>query len=583
MTLNILYGPPGSGKTTAIQSLLKEMKFSYISIGEIYRKEIEKKSIFGEELRQYVETDTEYPQHIIRRIVEPYILEITDSHIIILDGFPKHEKELEVLETILKNHSVSLKKGKVITLNIDLGTALNRMLRRTVCPKCDFHADQNAVCPRCGYKEMIRRQDDNNQEFTSRFNTFMRNNKLIVSQLNAMGFETITVDATQNKTILLDIIKSQVFAEATSTPYQAFQQLTGLHSKVMSTIDHAYISPPVRLLHSHKLLYEVSKYKPVTILNWDVSQPNERTYRYDMQLDLMVIGRSKEHFLFSEGSPFATQVPHKLELDTYEKKFEMILDNLQATNKFSKEAVDQIHTNYTVLKEQVLDKIIKDDYLLPDYTKKSLININRLLKRNDIADFIDANYFYYFNSRLMTEWIPYCIETITGPRSIEKVFEAGIFGRRIFRYADGKTDDSEVNDLSYLLEYKKHITSLVRDCKLIPSIELLYWSLEYAGIQHFGNDYEFFERYGEYLGEQLSNQLTTVSDDGSNYFEMKEDYGVSIDPCSGKYLTKNSKSSVKHTRINSIYGIYILLGSKMLAINNTNFKYPQYIGVDKVV
>lgn len=583
MTLNILYGPPGSGKTTAIQSLLKEMKFSYISIGEIYRKEIEKKSVFGKELQGYVETDTEYPQHVIRRIVEPHILNIKDNQIIILDGFPKHEHELEVLEIILNNHSTPLKKGKVVTLTLDLQTAMGRMLRRTVCPKCDFHADQETICPRCGYEKMLRRHDDTDQEFTNRFNTFVRNNQLIAHNLNAMGFETVTIDAAQDKDSLRNIIKSELFTEAISTPYENFQRLTGLKSKVISTLDHSYVSPPIRLLHSHKLLQEINKSKPVTILNWDVSQPNERTYRYDMQIDLMVVGRSKEHFIFSEGEPYATQIPRAVALATYEKKFEIILDNLQATKKISQETSEQIHKNYLVLKKEVFNKMIKNDQLLPQYTKLALINLNRLLQRYSVADFIDENYLYYFNSRLMTEWIPYCIETVTGKRSMERVFEAGIFGRRIFRFTDSRLNDTEINEITYLQQNKNNVATLIRDAKIIPSIEILYWSLEFAGVQHFGNDYDFFNRYSEYLKEPLANQLTSMIDDGSNYFELKEDYGVSINSISGKFITKNNTSSVKHTRINSIYGLYVLLGDKMLTINDEDFIYPQQVGVDKPI
>lgn len=582
MTLNILYGPPGSGKTTAIQSLLHEFDFSYISIGEIYRKEIEKNSVFGKELQEYVETDTEYPKHVIQRIVEPYILNAKNDEIIILDGFPKHEHELEVLELILDKLSNPVERGKVVTLTLDLQTAVDRMLRRTVCPKCDFHADKETICPRCGYEKMLRRHDDTNQEFTNRFNTFVRNNQLIAGYLNTIGFETVTIDASQDKESLRNLIKSHLFNDkASPTPHETFQQITGLKSKVISTLDHSYVSPPVRLLDSHKLLYEINKIKPVTILNWDVSQPNERTYRYDMQIDLMFIGRSKEHFIFSEGKPYAIQTPRVINFATYERKFESIVENLQATKKIDQETTNQVHENYLNLKKQVIDKMMRNDQLLPQYTKLALVNINKHLQRDNIASFIDDNYLYYYNSSLMTQWIPYCIETITGLKSIEKVFEAGVFGRRIFRLTDTQLDDAEMNTVTYLQRNKNNIVTLIREGKIIPSIELLYWSLEFAGVQHFGNDYNFFTRYSEYLGEALTNQLTSMTDDGSNYFEFKEDYGVSIDPSSGKFITKNNTSSVKRTRINSIFGLYVLLGKKMLAINDPDFRYPHQVGIDE--
>jgi len=61
-----------------------------------------------------------------------------------------------------------------------------------------------------------------------------------------------------------------------------FSTITGMDFEIISTIDHPYVSPPMRLVNGHALLYEKSKKAKICILNWNVSQPNDRTYNYDM-------------------------------------------------------------------------------------------------------------------------------------------------------------------------------------------------------------------------------------------------------------------------------------------------------------
>ena len=84
-----------------------------------------------------------------------------------------------------------------------------------------------------------------------------------------------------------------------------FQSITGLDFEIISTVDHPYVSPPIRLLDSHRKLLKLHKKQRVCVLNWDVSQPNDRTYRYDLQIDLGFIIKNKSLFLFNEKEPYA--------------------------------------------------------------------------------------------------------------------------------------------------------------------------------------------------------------------------------------------------------------------------------------
>lgn len=583
MNLNILYGPPGSGKTTVVQSLLKTHSFHYLSIGEIYRKEQSANSTFGKELRKYVDADLEYPKDVIYRMVQPYFHSVPKNEKLILDGFPKHQAEVEVLQNLLAESSFDIDLGSVINLEIDIDRGIKRMSSRFVCPRCDFHGSELGSCPRCHYHELTKRTDDNEAEFTTRFQTYIRNNAKIINQLKVLGFSVKKIDASLEKAKVYANVEAALYnTTPTADGNTAFKEMSGLDCEIISTVDHPYLSPPVRLLDSHKILMEINKKQPVTLLNWDVSQPNLRTYKYDLQLDLLVIGRSKENYAFNDTTPFALQTSQFINLNNYDELLTKTLHALVQAKKITGDQSNMISGNYIRLRENIFEKIVSDNILCKEYTKTILINFNKLIDRDNVADFIDKKYTYYYESPLMRSWIPYCIEKISGKRDIDKLLKAGVFSRRLFRAANSDVDYLLLAE-SDTVEHKHEIADLIRVGKVIPSIELLYWTLEYAGIKHFGNDHGFFERYGNYLGLKLDNQMTNPGEDGQNPFVLDRDYGFNINSITGKLVSKDQDSSVKTSRVNSIFALYLLLGDEMKEINKPDFLSPKTVSIESSV
>ena len=291
------------------------------------------------------------------------------------------------------------------------------------------------------------------------------------------------------------------------------------------------------------------------------------TYRYDLQIDLGLLAKNKQLFLFEKSIPYALQAPKvPLDLNMYDTILGQILTRIVSHKKLTQSAANKISGNYGRLKDHVLSSMQSEhEILATDYTKRSLVNIYTLLSKNDVSDFIEEAYLYYFKSTLMNQWIPYCIENATGKRAIDLAIRSNVFGRKVFRSGSKDLDEESLNDGSYITNRKTEVADLIRGNKIIPSIEMLYWSLELGGKYHFGNDYDFFDRYQNYLGEDLSNQLTAMKADGINYFQMKKDYGISYDISSGKFNDRNSSSQVKDSRINSVFAFYTFLGDKMKA------------------
>ncbi len=182
--INILYGPPGSGKTTAANLLPSEV--TYLSVGRLARREIERKTILGCLMDNHIQNLQEYPKPIIRQLVEKPI-ELARG-VILLDGFPKYERETEVLEEIMESNS--LLPGKLFNIELDPQEAWDRVSGRRVCLSCDYQSDGDVSCPCCG-ESLKKRPDDNYNDFVIRYGDYEKNNNIVRLRLIKLGYKAI--------------------------------------------------------------------------------------------------------------------------------------------------------------------------------------------------------------------------------------------------------------------------------------------------------------------------------------------------------------------------------------------------------
>ncbi|MDR3063699.1 MAG: hypothetical protein LBU40_06135 [Methanobrevibacter sp.] len=339
---------------------------------------------------------------------------------------------------------------------------------------------------------------------------------------------------------------------------QKFIELTGLDIDIISTVDHPFVSPPLRMFNTHKKLYELNKEtkQKICILNWDISYPLERTYRYDLQIDLCFISKNKNYYLFEEEKEYCLQRPNKFNLEKYFIYFENVLQNLKQNNIFNNELFNILKSNCKLLKEEILSKLFKNDILIHHWTKQIYILINNFLKNRELANFIDENYLFYYNSKIVTNWIPYCIINATEKNEILNLLQ--ISTRKLFRSKTLKIDDTTLNDYDFIKKNKKKIANLISKGLILPNVEVFFWSMQIAGIKHFGNDYGFFDKLTSFLGLENKTQLTTNNNDGIYPLMLKKDYAPVF--TSNKCFFPNKKNIIKGSRINSIFSLFILLG-----------------------
>ena len=101
-----IIGIQGSGKGTQAKLIAKEFKLKRISVGNILRKEIKRKSKEGKILAKYVNKGLMAPNHIVNKL----ILKNTPKNNFIIDGFPRDERQLKAAK------ETNLEKVVLLTL-----------------------------------------------------------------------------------------------------------------------------------------------------------------------------------------------------------------------------------------------------------------------------------------------------------------------------------------------------------------------------------------------------------------------------------------------------------------------------------
>jgi len=128
--LNIaLFGPPGAGKGTQSKLLLEKYNLTYISTGDILRKEIAEGSILGMKAKAIIEKGGLADDEIIVQIIENVITRGEGSNGILFDGFPRTIVQAYILDGLLLRLNTSL--SAMLSLDVPREQLISRMIERS--------------------------------------------------------------------------------------------------------------------------------------------------------------------------------------------------------------------------------------------------------------------------------------------------------------------------------------------------------------------------------------------------------------------------------------------------------------------
>jgi len=127
--LNIaLFGPPGAGKGTQSEFLIKKYNLFYISTGDLLRKEIAGKTRLGLEAQNIIAAGGLVSDEIIVQIIEKTITDNPGSNGFLFDGFPRTYIQAYILEGLMLKLHTSL--NCLISLNVPEEESVRRLMSR---------------------------------------------------------------------------------------------------------------------------------------------------------------------------------------------------------------------------------------------------------------------------------------------------------------------------------------------------------------------------------------------------------------------------------------------------------------------
>ena len=129
--LNIaLFGPPGAGKGTQSEFLIKKYNLYYISTGDILRKELKKESELGLQAKSIIEEGGLVSDEIIVQIIEKTIAENSDAKGFLFDGFPRTFVQAYILEGLMIK--LNSKLNILISIEVPEKESVKRLLKRGI-------------------------------------------------------------------------------------------------------------------------------------------------------------------------------------------------------------------------------------------------------------------------------------------------------------------------------------------------------------------------------------------------------------------------------------------------------------------
>ena len=171
----IIFGPPGAGKGTQSDFIVKNFDLFKLSTGDLLREEIQKKTFLGLKITSIVNSGSLVSDDIINSLIESIVSNVQYVNRIIFDGYPRNLPQAENLNILLSKYNQKI--DIVIKLKVSLDIIKKRITGRLTCSKCSKIFNKffnpppnNMVCCESGILQ--KRDDDNVDVAIKRYETY---------------------------------------------------------------------------------------------------------------------------------------------------------------------------------------------------------------------------------------------------------------------------------------------------------------------------------------------------------------------------------------------------------------------------
>ncbi|HSU73217.1 MAG TPA: adenylate kinase [Candidatus Binatia bacterium] len=154
----VILGPQGSGKGVQAERIAARWNIPHISVGDLLRDEITRKSVIGNKIASALNAGKLVPDGITDELVRKRLEQPDAEPGWILDGYPRDADQAEFLDMLNEPDTV-------LVIDVSEKVSLERITNRRICLKCHavygstIRPKKEGICDKCGSK-LVHREDD---------------------------------------------------------------------------------------------------------------------------------------------------------------------------------------------------------------------------------------------------------------------------------------------------------------------------------------------------------------------------------------------------------------------------------------